>query len=300
MAPVHFLQLVLLAAIWGASFLFMRIAVPQIGAVWLLEIRLISAALFVLLVAQWMRQPLELRSNARHYLILGAFNTAIPFFAMAWAATTLSAAILSVINATAPLWGLIVGFLWRGKAISASAALGLVCGMAGVAAIVGVGQNELGTDEVIAVLGCMIAPICYGIAACYAEHARSLPAFANAHGSIWASVALIVPLMAVTPMPDAWPASAVGAALALGVVCSGIAYLLYYHLVSVVGAASALTVGYLIPLFGVTWGWLFLGEEVGLHTVIGAVLVLAGTALVTGMNPLRLLRQRSPAPREAA
>ncbi len=261
MSPIHFAQLVLLAAIWGASFLFMRIAVPQIGAVWLLEIRLISAALFVLLVAQWMRQPLNFRTHARHYFTLGAFNTAIPFFAMAWAASTLSAAVLSVINATAPLWGLIVGFVWRGKPITLAAGLGLICGMAGVASIVGIGKTSLGTEEIIAVLGCMIAPICYGIAASYAEHAKSLPAFANAHGSIWASVAVIAPLMAVTPLPEQWPASAVSAALALGIVCSGVAYLLYYHLVSTVGAASALTVGYLIPLFGVTWGWLFLEQR---------------------------------------
>lgn len=294
MNPTQFAQLVLLAAIWGASFLFMRIAVPQIGAVWLLEIRLISAALFVLLVAQGMRQPLNFRSNVRHYFTLGAFNTAIPFFVMAWAASTLSAGVLSVINATAPLWGLVVGFLWRGKPVTLASGLGLLCGMAGVAAIMGVGQSDLSTEAIIAVVVCMIAPICYGIAASYAEHAKSLPAFANAHGSIWASVALILPLMAVTPLPQTWPISAVGAALALGILCSGVAYLLYYHLVSTVGAASALTVGYLIPLFGVTWGWLFLGESVGWHTVIGAILVLTGTALVTGMNPVHFLRKRAP------
>ncbi|MEE4276850.1 MAG: DMT family transporter [Halieaceae bacterium] len=292
MTPAQFAQLVLLAAIWGASFLFMRIAVPQIGPSWLLEIRLFSAALALLVMAQWIREPLRVKRYWKHYLFLGCFNTAIPFFTMAWAASTLPASVLSVINATAPLCGLVVGFLWRGKPIGWQAALGLMCGMAGVATIAGVGGSEIGADQLTAVVVCLLAPVCYGIASSYAEYAERVPAFANAHGSLWASVALIVPLMFVAPVPTSWPASAVAAGIALGVVCSGMAYLLYFHLVSTVGAASALTVGYLIPLFGVTWGWLFLGEPVGWNTFGGAALVLTGTALVTGMNPRRFLRRR--------
>jgi drug/metabolite transporter (DMT)-like permease len=272
----------------------MRIAVPQIGPTWLLEIRLFSAAFALLVVAQWMRQPLQTGRYWKHYLFLGAFNTAIPFFTMAYAASTLPASVLSVINATAPLCGLVVGFVWRGKPIGLRAALGLVCGMAGVATIAGLGSGDIGADQFTAVAVCMIAPVCYGIASSYAEYAERVPAFANAHGSLWAAVALIVPLMFMAPAPASWPTSAVAAGIVLGVVCTGGAYLLYFHLVSTAGAASALTVGYLIPLFGVTWGWLFLGEPVGWNTVIGGALVLTGTTLVTGMDPRRLLRRRPP------
>ncbi len=296
MTPAQFAQLVLLAAIWGSSFLFMRIAVPQLGATWLLELRLFSAALFLLIVVQWMRQPVDLRRYWRHYLFLGAFNTAIPFFVMAWAAHELQASVLSVINATAPLCGLVVGFVWRGKPITLRAVLGLCSGMAGVSALVGVGQGEpIDEAQLRAVLVCMLAPIGYGIASSYAEFAQRVPAFANANGSLWASVALIIPLMAIVPQPATWPPVSVAAALVLGVVCTGMAYLLYFHLISTVGAASALTVGYLIPLFGVTWGWLFLDEAVGWHTVGGGVLVLTGTALVTGVDPRALLRRQRPA-----
>jgi drug/metabolite transporter (DMT)-like permease len=290
--PAQFAQLVLLAAIWGSSFLFMRIAVPQIGPTWLLELRLISAALALLLVGLYLHEPLRTKRYWRHYLFLGAFNTAIPFFTMAWAASTLPASVLSVINATAPLCGLVVGFVWRGKPVTLRALLGLACGMAGVATIAGIGRGDIGTDQLLAVGVCMIAPVCYGIASSYAEFAERVPAFANAHGSLWASVALIVPLMAVAPAPVTWPVSAVVAGVVLGVVCSALAYLLYFHLVSTVGAASALTVGYLIPLFGVTWGWLFLDEPVGWHTISGAALVLMGTALVTGLDPRSFLRRK--------
>jgi len=298
--PAQFAKLVLLAAIWGASFLFMRIAVPQLGAVWLLELRLISAALFLLLVAQWILEPLRVRRYWKHYLMLGTFNTAIPFFTMAWAASTLPASVLSVINATAPLCGLVVGVLWRGKPITVKALLGLCCGMAGVAAISGLGRGDLQAGTITAVAVCMLAPVCYGIASSYAEFAERVPSFANAHGSLWAAVILIVPLMGVAPAPASWPAGAVAAALVLGVICSGLAYLLYFHLISTVGATSALTVGYLIPLFGVTWGWLFLGEPVGWHTIGGAALVLTGTALVTGIDPRSLLRRRPPAAQSAS
>lgn len=294
MNPLQFAQLILLAAIWGASFLFMRIAVPQLGPVWLLGIRLLSATLFLLLVAQWMREPLRASCRWRHYLTLGVFNTAVPFFAMAWAAAQLPASVLSVINATAPLCGLVVGFVWRRKPVTLNAILGLLCGMAGVASLVGLGGRDFAAGTLAAVLVAMLAPVCYGIASSYAEFAERVPSFANAHGSLWAAVVLITPVVVTAPLPASWPAGALAAALVLGVVCSGVAYLLYYHLVSTVGAASALTVGYLIPLFGVTWGWLFLDEAVGWHTLAGAALVLTGTALVTGVRPGRLLRQLRP------
>ena len=296
MSPLHFAQLVFLAAIWGASFLFMRIAVPQLGPAWLLGIRLLSATLFLLLVAQWMREPLKVASRWRHYLVLGVFNTAVPFFAMAWAAAQLPASMLSVINATAPLCGLLVGFVWRRKPVTLNAVLGLFCGMAGVASLVGFGGQAFAPGMLAAVLVAMAAPVCYGIASSYAEFAERVPSFANAHGSLWASVLLISPVVLTAPLPASWPPGALAAALVLGVVCSGVAYLLYYHLVSTVGAASALTVGYLIPLFGVTWGWLFLDEAVGWHTLGGAALVLTGTALVTGVRPGRLLRQLRASP----
>jgi drug/metabolite transporter (DMT)-like permease len=291
-SPIHFFQLVLLAAIWGASFLFMRVAVPMIGPTWLLELRLISAALFIFVVSLWIHRSLDVKRYWRHYLFLGFFNTAVPFFAIAWGAQQLPASVLSVINATAPLCGIVVGVVWRRKPVTPRAILGLVCGTAGVAALVGLGQRGFEAAQVTAVLVAMSAPVCYAIASSYAEYAERVPSFANAHGSLWAAVILMAPLMAVAPVPAAWPTTAIVSAVILGVICSGVAYLLYFHLVSTVGAASALTVGYLIPLFGTTWGWMFLGEPIGWHTVAGAVLVLTGVTLVTGTDPRRFFRAR--------
>jgi drug/metabolite transporter (DMT)-like permease len=290
---LHFFQLLLLAALWGSSFMFMRIAVPALGPGWMLEIRLISATLFIFLVTRWMHQPLRGRRYWKHYLILGLLNTAAPFFAFAWASQVLPASILAIINSTAPLWGLVVGFVWRGKAVSARALLGLLCGISGVAVIVGMSGVGLADGALMYVFIALSASVCYAIASSYAEFAESVPPFANAHGSLWAAVLLITPFMPLAPLPEAWPLAAVAATLTLGIVCSGVAYLLYYHLISTIGAPSAMTVGYLIPLWGVFWGWLFLDEAVGWHTLAGAALVLTGTALVTGLRVRSLMPSRA-------
>jgi drug/metabolite transporter (DMT)-like permease len=285
-------QLITLAAIWGASFMFMRIAVPQLGPAWLLEVRLLSAALVLLLVSRLLRKPLHVRRHWKHFLILGFFNTAVPFFAFAYAAQTLPASMLSILNSTAPLWGLLIGFLWRGKPVTTRAVLGLLLGMSGVAALVGLGGLNLQSGALFAVLLTLSAAVCYGIASSYAEYAEKVETYANAHGSLWAATLLLTPLVPFSPMPEVWPPGAVAAALALGLICTGLAYLMYFHIIATAGAPAALTVGYLIPLWGVLWGWLFLDEVIGWHTLIGAALVLSGTMLVTGFSPRSLLRKK--------
>jgi drug/metabolite transporter (DMT)-like permease len=285
----HFLLLLLLAAIWGSSFLFMRIAVPQLGPGWMLSIRLLSAALFLWLVTRVLQEPLHAGRHWRHYLILGLLNTALPWLAFAWAAQQLPAAILAILNSTAPLWGLLVGFLWRGKAITRPAVLGLLCGMGGVAVLVGGGTGQ--SIPLIAAMVCLCASLSYGLATSYAEFAGKVPPLANAHGSLWAAVLLTLPLLPLVSPPVSLSVVPVSAALALGLLCSGAALLLYYHLIATIGAPSTMTVGYLIPLWGVFWGWLFLDERVGWNTLLGAGLVLTGTALVTGLRIHTLLRR---------
>ncbi|MFK8041503.1 DMT family transporter [Congregibacter sp.] len=283
-------QLIALAAIWGSSFMFMRIAVPQLGPSWLLEIRLVAASLILLLISRALRRPLNVRKHWRHYLTLGALNTTLPFWAFAYAAQTLPASMLAILNSTAPLWGFLIGFLWRGKPITPRAVAGLVLGMAGVASLVGLGGLAVQPEALWAVVLTASAAICYGIASSYAEYAEKVETYANAHGSLWAATLLVLPFMPFAPVPEVWPPGAVAAALVLGVLCTGVAYLLYFHLIATVGAPSALTVGYLIPLWGVLWGWLFLDEAVGLHTLLGAGLVLSGTMLVTNFRPSTLVR----------
>jgi drug/metabolite transporter (DMT)-like permease len=279
------LRLVLLAAIWGSSFLFMRIAAPVLGPGILIEYRVAFAALFLAAVGMILNKKLDLRRNWKHYLILGFLNSALPFLLFAFAARTLSASILSVLNATAPMWGALIAALWSRQSISGATALALVLGTAGVALLVGFDSVTSRDGAGIAVAAALVAALCYSVASAYAKSARSVEPFANAHGSMWAATLFVIPVLPFFPQPAAATIGIMGAALALGVLCTGIAYILYFKLIEDVGATSALTVTFLNPLFGILWGALFLHEVVGWHTIAGSAIVITGTALVTGFRP---------------
>jgi drug/metabolite transporter (DMT)-like permease len=295
MTVASLVRLLALSAIWGASFLFMRMGAPVLGPTLLIGCRVLLAALFLGVVGVALRKPLDVRRNALHYLVLGLFNSALPFLLFAFAARTLSASLLSILNATAPIWGAAIGALWTRTALPARALLGLVLGVAGVALLVGFDASTLRAGAPLAIALALAASLSYGIATNYAKSARKVEPFANAHGSMWAATLLIAPLLPFAPpaaMPDLTIALAV---LALGVVCSGIAYLLYFRLIADIGAASALTVTFLVPVFGVLWGHLILGEPLGWNTLAGAAIVIVGTALVTGFSVAALFRRPAPA-----
>lgn len=285
MSTANLLRLILLAAIWGGSFLFMRIAAPVLGPAVLIEYRVLFAALFLAAIALLMKKPLDLRANWKHYLVLGLFNSALPFLLFAFAARTLSASVLSVLNATAPIWGALIGAVWQRQMVSARVMLGLLLGMGGVALLVGFDHVSARDGAGLAIAAALFAAFNYGIASTYAKSSKAVEPFANAHGSMWAAALLTLPALAVFPAPGEATVGIMGAAIALGVLCSGIAYLLYYRLVRDVGPTSALTVTFLSPLFGILWGTLFLGELIGWYTVAGSALTIAGTALVTGFKP---------------
>jgi len=294
MTAASLARLLSLSAIWGASFLFMRMGAPVLGPTLLIFCRVLSAALFLAIVGAALRKPLEPRRHALHFLVLGLFNSALPFLLFAFAARTLSASLLSILNATAPIWGALIGAAWTRSAIAPKALLGLALGVGGVALLVGFDPQSLRPGAPLAIALALGAAFSYGIATNYARSARKVDAFANAHGSMWAATLLIAPAVPFAPAAAA-PTLAIGlAVLALGVVCSGVAYLLYFRLVADLGAASALTVTFLVPVFGVLWGHLFLGEATGWNTWAGAAIVIAGTALVTGFSPGAVFR-RAPA-----
>ncbi|WP_296949091.1 DMT family transporter [uncultured Massilia sp.] len=285
MNTANLLRLILLAAIWGGSFLFMRIAAPVLGPAVLIECRVLLAALFLALVGAVLKKRLDLRAHWKHYVILGFFNSALPFLLFAFAARTLSASVLAVLNATTPMWGALLGAAWTRQAVPARTLLGLVLGTAGVALLVGFDRVASRPGAGIAIAATLLAAMCYGVASLYARSARSVEPFANAHGTMWTSALMVLPALALFPPAGAPTVGIAGAVLALGVLCSGIAYILYFRLIEAVGATSALTVTFLSPVFGILWGTLFLGETVGWYTVAGSAIVLVGTALVTGFRP---------------
>lgn len=285
MSTANLLRLILLAAIWGSSFLFMRIAAPVLGPALLIEYRVAFAALFLAIVAVFVKKNLDLRSNWKHYLILGLFNSALPFLMFAFAARTLSASVMSVINATAPMFAALIGALWMRQTVSKRVATGLVLGTIGVALLVGFDHVSTREGAGLAIAAAVFASFNYGVASVYTKAARSVEPFANAHGSMWAATIWVLPAALLFPAPAAATTGTMAAALALGIMCTGVAYLLYFGLIRDVGMTSALTVTFLNPLFGILWGVLFLQETIGWHTIAGSAIVIGGTALVTGYRP---------------
>jgi len=283
-----------LAAIWGGSFLFLHLGAPVFGPAVLVELRVGIAALFLLGVCLWLGRKPRLLKNWRHFLIVGWFNSALPFMLFAFAARTLSASLLSILNSTAPIFAALLGVFWLRQPVSRSAALGLALGVAGVGTLVGGEVAARGENWWLALAAGLLAPFCYGIASAYAKKSSAaVDPIDNAHGSMWASVVLVLPFalflpVPMTPKPLDW-----AAVTALGVMCTGAAYLLYFKLIEDVGPMRALSVTFLIPVFGVLWGVLFLGDSVGWNMALGGALVVLGTALANGV--LNLGRSPDPA-----
>ncbi len=283
------IRLVSLAAIWGASFLFMRICAPVLGTVLLTEVRVAIAALFLLAVGIALKKKLNARLHCRHYLVLGMFNSALPFLLFGFAAYTLSASLLSILNATAPIWGAIIAAVWTRTMLTRKVMLGLVLGVIGVSLLVGFDPVTLRSGALFAVMAGLGATLSYGFSSVYAKTAKKVDSFSNAHGSMWAAAILLVPVAPFFPAISTPSAGVIFAVIILGVICSGLAYILYFRLINDIGAASALTVTFLIPLFGVLWGRIFLDEPIGWHTLAGSTFVIIGTALVTNFSLKRVI-----------
>lgn len=275
-------RLVLLAAIWGAAFIFMRVAAPALGAIWTAESRVLLGGLALL---AWFRcsgfDP-ELRRHARAYLVVGSVNIALPFVLYSYAAQRAPASLLAIINATSPMFGLLWGALFRDERVTLRKVAGLVLGAAGVAFIAQPGVQASGPHFGLAVAAALAACCAYGLAGVVIRRfAKGVSSKGMATGNQLAAAIVLLPLL-----PFAAPAAApswivIGNVLALALLASGVAFVLYFRLIADVGATRALTVTFLIPAFGLLWGGLFLGESLPAGALAGAVLIVAGTVLVT-------------------
>ena len=272
-------RLVLLAAIWGASFLFMRIAAPALGPILTAELRtLIAGIALAAWFAAFAYDP-EYRRWARHYVIVGVLSSAAPFLLWAYAALTLTAGLLSVLNATAPMWGALCSAALLGERLSARRIAGLAVGIVGVALVTR--PEGAAPLQYAAIAATLLATFCYGLSATYMKRwAAGVPSRGMAAGSQLAAGILLIPFIPLWPPASAPGAGVAASIVALGLVCGAIAFLLYFRLIADLGPTRALTVTYLIPVFGVLWGVLFLGETISLPMLAGGALVVLGVVIV--------------------
>lgn len=295
MQPADVARLLLLAGLWGGSFAFMRVAVPVMGPLWLAFSRVALAFLALLAVALARRAMPPFFAHWRDYAFIGVVNSALPFALFCFAEQYVSAAIGAILNATSPFFAAAVAALWLKETLTRRKLAGMVLGLAGVVLLVGWSPQALAGMMLPAMCACLGAALCYGVASVYVKRRMAtVPAFAVALYSQLAAAALLAPALPWVRLPGPLTPLVVGNALALALASTALAYLLYFRLIATIGPARALTVTFLVPVFGVLWGLLFLGESVSAKALAGCALILAGTWFaVRGTGPLWRARPRT-------
>jgi len=277
-------DLLLLAMLWGGSFIFMRIAVPEFGPFAMVEMRVAIAALLLLAIMARQGGIADLRANWLPLSVVGATNSAIPFTLIGYGMLSITAGFGGILNATSPLFAAIIAYVWLRERLAVPRVAGLFVGFAGVALLVwGRPAMSLGGDGV-AIAVVLLGALSYGVAPNFTK--RNLGGVAPltiATGSQIAAALLLLPLAVLywpqqVPSPLAW-----AAAIVLGVASTGLAYILYFRLIRNVGPTRAIAVTFLVPMFGMLWGMLFLGEAVTAAMIAGCAVILLGTALATGL-----------------
>ena len=280
-------EFVALAAIWGSSFLFMRVGGAEFGFMATAGMRVAIGALVLIPVLWYSGHWSALRRHGAPILLIGMVNSGLPFVLFAYAVTSISTGLSAILNATVPLFGAVIAWLWLKDRPGSSRVLGLVIGFAGVVLLAGEKASFKTGGTGWAVLACLLATLCYGYAANFTKkYLDGVNPLATATGSqIGAALGLALPTAWF--WPDHNPGWTPWLALvALGVVCSGLAYILYFRLIARLGPARAVTVTFLVPVFAVIYGTAFLGEVLTGWMLLCGVVIVGGTALSTGLLKL--------------
>ena len=291
MTPLDLVLLFGLATLWGGSYFFIRVAVPEFGPAALVAARVIIGGLLLWAVARVMRQPLVVRQHLRRLAILGLLNAALPYMLISAAELHLTASFAAVLGATVPLFAAAMGARLLGERLSAPRLAGLVLGVIGVGVMVGWGPTTLDLTTALSVLAMLLASASYASSGIYTKlQLKGVSTYSLAFGQQLGALAwLAVPGALLVPKSVPSPA-AIGAVVALGALSTGVAYLLFFKLLERVGPTKTTTVTYLIPFVGMLLGALVLGEPLTGGMLVGLVLVLGSVLLV---NEVRL-RPRLP------
>ncbi len=285
MKTKHFAQLVALSALWGASFMLIRMASPVLGPNVLAALRIGAATVTLAVLMRAMRHTWP-TGHWKELALIGLLSVALPFLLFAWAALQLPAGYSALLNSTAVLFGIFASAWLKEDTLTARKLIGCAFGFSGVALIVGLGPVEPSVKVALAALGCVTASACYGISTPLMKRAltrmQPLQIAAGLHATAL--------LMLLPGAAWSWPAAqftpmALLAVAIMGVVTSGIAYWMHIRILAHVSPVAAMSPTFMIPVFGVAWGHVFLGEQLSTGIFAGGALVLLASALVTGFNP---------------
>jgi len=281
-----YIELLILSAIWGSSFLFLRIASPEFGPIFLIEMRVASGLIVLLPICLLLGKIQELKENWKMIFILSLSNMTIPFCLFAYSALNMGAGILSIINATVPFFTAIIAFLVYQQRMTRYGLIGLMVGFMGVAVLVFDPSESSGVTNDLAIPSALFACVLYGVALNIVSHKlQGVSGISITTGALFFSTIVLIPF-AVIGRPEVMPQGSVWfSVLALGVVCTGFGYILFYRLIARIGSQQAIMTTYLIPIFSILWGNLFLAESITLFMIFGGMLVLMGVGMTTGRFP---------------
>jgi drug/metabolite transporter (DMT)-like permease len=280
--PADILRLIALSAIWGASFLFMRIIAPVLGALPTAFFRVIFGSLGLIVILLALRLRWDFKGKLGMAMLLGMINSAIPFMMYSLAAKVLPAGYSAILNATTPLMGVLIGALFFSDHLTTNKLIGVILGLAGVVVLTQAGPVVMTTPMLLGACACLVATACYGLAGFLTKRwitdKGGLDSKFVALGSQLGAVVLLLPFFAWNnvgnPAPINWGSAGVWGAMAgLGFACTAFAYILYFKLIADVGPVKSLMVTFLIPPFGVLWGAIFLGEKLSLAHALGGALI---------------------------
>ncbi len=284
--------LLLLGAMWGASYLFIRITAPALGPVVLMDARVLLAGGALVLYALAVRRVPSFKGQWRSFLILGAINGAIPLTLIAAAELNLPASLAAMLNATVPLFTALVAAVWLKDRLTFKKVIGLLMGLVGVSVLVGLSPLPLTGIILLSAGASLLAALCYAFGNVYASrNFKGTSSLALSIGQQLATGVVLIPF-ALIHLPTTFPSTEVILAfLGLSLISTSIAYLLYFHLIQTVGATRTSIVTFLVPVFGLLWGVLFLQESVTVGTVVGLAIVLSSVFLISGIT---LRAQKEP------
>lgn len=285
MKPRDAAALLALGALWGGSFLFIRVAVPSLGPLLLMELRVgIASVALVLFAAALGRRP-KLRARWRQFLLIGTLNAAIPFTLIAAAEIHLTASLAAILNSTTVMFAAVAAAVWSRDPLTARKVVGIVLGVIGVAVLVGWDPVELDGAVLLSVGAMLAASLSYGISAVYVKRTFvGVPPLGMAIGQLTGATVVLFPFAALSVPGESPPPAATASVLALALLSTALAYLFYFRLITNVGPTSTVTVTLLVPVFGLLFGVLFLDEPFGPGTLAGLGIVLGSVVLVTGVG----------------
>ena len=281
MKPSDIFRLIVLAAIWGGSFIFMRVLAPVLGPVITADLRVLIAGLALILYFRVIGFDLEWKTNWKHYLIIGVINSGIPFLLYAFAALHIPASYSVILNSTSPMFGVIFSAIWLSEKLTLKKVFGIILGVIGVSFVAKVGTVATDVFFFLSIAACLTAAICYALAGVYIKRfVKTAKPMGIAGASQLLAGLVLLPFVFFSPLRGEITTSVIFNVLGLALVCSAIAYLIYYKLMADVGPTKALTVTFLMPAFGMLWGYIFLSETITIPMILGCGLIILGTSLV--------------------